>query len=262
MVLPVDLILVRHGQSMANVVQRQEKEDENYVAPDWYRTTHDSKMKLSPLGETQAAEAGNWLRAHGYTDFNRYFVSPHTRASQTAGLLALNGQWQKDDRWRERDWGEYGMVSKAERKQKYGDSTEIRSRSEWYWKPTGGESLATGVRLRFDSILDKLHRETSKYDDESSVIVVAHGEMLRVAQFVLEQMTPDDWNKQEEEDTAKIANCQIIHYTRRNPITGEIGRRARWRRAICPWDETKSWHNGEWREISGKLFTDAELLDV
>lgn len=262
MVLPVNLFLIRHGQSEANVVQRNERSDPQYVPPAWYREKHDSKMNLSDRGREQAVAAGDWLRENGFTKFDRYFVSPHTRACQTAGLLDLGGRWVKDDRWRERDWGEYGIVGKKIREERYGDSTYIRSRSEWYWKPTGGESLATGVRLRFDSILDKLHRETDPIDNYSSVVVVAHGEMLRVAQFVLEHMTPDDWNQQEEDETAKMANCQIIQYSRRNPETGVIGRRVEWRRSICPWDDKKSWYEGEWRKINAQTFSDEDLLNA
>jgi hypothetical protein len=92
------------------------------------------------------------------------------------------------------------------------------------------------------------------------LIAVAHGEMIRVAQFVLERMTPDDWNRQEEDEMAKMSNCQILHYTRRNPVTGVVGRKAEWRRAICAWDETRSWNNGEWTHLSNRLFTDEELL--
>lgn len=260
MVLPVDLVFVRHGQSEANIVQKSEKEIVGYVPPAWYREKHDSKMNLSPLGREQAIEAGKWLHENILIDFDKFYVSPHTRACQTAGLLNLDGLWTKDDRYRERDWGVYGIAHRQEREDKYGDSTYIRSRSEWYWKPTGGESLATGVRLRFDGAIDKLHRQTDPNDDFSSVVIVAHGEMLRVAQFVLEHMTPDDWNQQEEDNSAKIANCQILHYSRRNPHTGEISNRIEWRRSVCPWDETKSWNNGEWVRIERKFFTDDELL--
>lgn len=34
--------------------------------------------------------------------------------------------------------------------------------------------------------------------------------------------------------------CQILHYTRKNPKTGEIAPIPMWMRSICPWDLTRS----------------------
>lgn len=38
----------------------------------------------------------------------------------------------------------------------------------------------------------------------------------------------------------KIWNCQIIHYTRRDPVTGDVGPAFNWVRSICPWDTSTS----------------------
>lgn len=262
MVMPVDLILIRHGQSEANIVHEESMRNPNYVVPVDFSKTHDSLKRLSPLGHEQAKAAGEWLKEHNLTQFDQYFVSPHKRACQTAGLLDINGRWKKDDRWRERDWGEYSIVDRATREAFYGASTFLKTTSEWYWKPPGGESLATGVRLRFDSILDGFHRETSPQSETSSAVVVTHNETIRVSQFVLEALTPEIWNQQEADGTARLANCQILHYSRRNPETGEISARISWRRSVCPWDSSLSWNNGEWVPVDTRRreFTDAELL--
>lgn len=260
--MPVNFIMIRHGQSIANVVHEQSTVDPNYVVPENFSNTHDSVKELTDLGREQAAAAGEWLRNNNLTQFDQYFVSPHKRACQTAGLLNINGRWKKDDRWRERDWGEYSIVDRATRDVLYAPSTFLKTTSEWYWKPPGGESLATGVRLRFDSVLDGLHRETSPKNDSSSVIVVSHNEMIRVAQFVIEGLTPEIWNKQEAQKSARLANCQITQYSRRDPVTGEISRRISWRRSVCPWDETLSWDGGRWTRMNTKTreFSDSELL--
>lgn len=262
MVMPVDLVLIRHGQSEANIVHEESMRNPEYVVPADFSKTHDSLKRLSPLGHEQAKAAGEWLRNNNLTDFDQYFVSPHKRACQTAGLLNIDGRWKKDDRWRERDWGEYSIVDRPTREALYGASTFLKTTSEWYWKPAGGESLATGVRLRFDSILDGLHRDTPSKSLTSSVVVVTHAEMIRVSQFVLEALTPEIWNQQEAAGSYRLANCQIVQYSRRNPYTGEISPRISWRRSVCPWDNSLSWNNGDWvpMDTHVKEFTDAELL--
>ena len=97
------------------------------------------------------------------------------------------------------------------------------------WRPPGGESLATGVRLRFEDILDTMHREL----DGKRVIAVTHGEMVEVARVVLERLLPEVWKEQELGNQYKIRNCHILHYSRRDPSTGEIRQRLQLRRSVC-----------------------------
>lgn len=114
--MPVDFIMVRHGESEGNLMSALVKEDPGYILPDGWAERHDSLLNLSELGRSQAVAAGDWLRAHNLGGpYSRYYSSPHSRACQTAGLLGLDGQWRKDDRWRERDWGEYGIVNDDDR---------------------------------------------------------------------------------------------------------------------------------------------------
>ena len=116
MAMPRDLVLVRHGQSEANIVQQGFRHDADFTLPDGFMDRHDSEMLLTPLGERQAQAAGEWLRGEFPDGFDHYHVSSLTRTIQTAGNLALNGQWIIDDRFRERDWGEVAPLNDAEHK--------------------------------------------------------------------------------------------------------------------------------------------------
>jgi len=178
------------------------------------------------------------------------------RTVETAGTLGLGGAWTIDDRWRERDWGEYGVLTGTEQEEQFRISSKLRTQSKWYWRPPGGESLATGVWLRFEDILDTMHREL----DGKRVIAVTHGEMIETARLVLERMLPEEWQQQESDDAYKIVNCHVLHYTRRAPDAGEVARRLQWRRSVCAHDETKSWFSGKWEELTFRTFTDAQLL--
>ncbi len=268
--MPLNLVLVRHGQSEANVIQKRVKEDYAYELPTEFINRHDSLTRLSARGVEQATAAGEWLRNNKLPSprkfrfwrsrpatFDHYYTSPHLRACETAAHLNLNASWLKDDRWRERDWGEYGIVNETVREQMYPHSRNLKSLNEWYWCPPGGESLATGVTGRFINILDTMHREAGN----QNFIAVTHGETMRVAQFVLERQTPAEWTEVDEDPNYKIENTQILHYSRINPKTGKVSNKIHWRRSICPWDSTKSWNNGEWVFFDRDSYTDKQLLE-
>lgn len=258
MAMPIDLVLVRHGESEANIVQKAFKTNPAAVAPEGFFDRHDSRMRLSERGRTQAQITGKYLGSEFSTGFDTYYVSPLVRTVETAARLELNGMWTLDDRWRERDWGEYGFMNDQQRAKQVPHSVRIFEQAKWYWCPPGGESLATGVRLRFEDILDTLHREQAN----KRVIAVAHGEMISVARFVLERLTPEEWMEQDEDPRRKIENTMILHYTRRNPESGEVDDKINWMRALCPWDMTKSWDNGNWIRIVRKKYTDADLAGL
>jgi broad specificity phosphatase PhoE len=256
MAMPIDLVLIRHGQSESNVIQHSLNTDENAVVPPEFLERHDTRMRLSSEGREQARKTGVFLQSEFPDGFDKYYVSPLARTLETAGYLAINGDWSIDDRWRERDWGEFMLLNTAERLKQYPNSERLFRQAKWYWGPPGGESLSTNVRLRFEDILDTLHREQS----DNKVIAVTHGETIWVARFVLERLTPEEWMLQEKDPAYKVLNTVVIHYSRRNPETGEIDSRLRWRRVICPWDESLSWNKGKWTEITHKNYTDSEII--
>lgn len=256
--MPRDLVLVRHGQSEANIIQKERKANPDAPAPEGFFDRHDSRMRLTHYGIEQAEATGEWLWQEFPEGFDRYYTSSLTRTVETAGRLAIGGSWYVDDRWRERDWGEYGILSGSEQEDRYDLSRKLKVQSRWYWCPPGGESLATGVRLRFEDILDTVHREVS----DGTMVAVTHGETIDVARFVLERLLPEEWERQEEDENYKLANCQILHYSKTNPFTGEAGSRLEWRRSICAWDPSLSWNNGEWVRLEHRRYSDDQLLDM
>lgn len=256
--MPNHLVLVRHGQSEANIIQKQRKQDPNAPAPEGFFDRHDSRMRLSAKGADQAEQTGAWIRGQFPDGFDRYYVSALTRTVETAGRLGVGGNWMVDDRWRERDWGEYGVLTGAEQEAQFALSKKLKGQNKWYWCPPGGESMATGVRLRFEDILETMGREL----DGKSVIAVSHGEMIETARVVLERMLPEEWLREAGDGIHDMANCQILHYTRVNPETGEVAKRLEWRRSVCAWDDSKSWYGGEWQHIDRHEYSDADLLKM
>ncbi len=257
--MPDDLIMIRHGESEANVAQgyltSQPAEYAGLIKE--FAKNPDHHVRLTKVGLTQAKKAGQWLEKNQLATFNRYYVSPHARTRETAANLEINGQWRVDDRLREQNWGEYNLVSWDEVQEDSPASMRIREQNYWYWHPRGGETLAGDVRGRFESFITTLHRKAAS----KKIIAVSHGGWMQTARFVLERLTPDEWISQVTTKEYKLWNCQTLHYTRINPNTGEKAPYLKWRRSICPWDEKRSWNNGEWVEINSKQYSDAELKE-
>lgn len=257
MPLPKDIVFIRHGESEANVVGTNAMYATQESRPAGFQTRHDSYMRLSPLGVEQAKIAGEWLRENNLAHPDSQYSSPHIRTRETAAHLSLGNEWIVDDLWRERDWGEYGAkYSKSDQEKNFPFSAAMKKQSSWYWKPVGGESLATGVRFRFDSVINSLGRMVNI----ESVIGVTHGEFINVARFVLERMTPEQWIEMDNDPKNKIQNAMIVHYSRVNPDTGVVSKHFKFKRMVCPWDTSLSIDNGDWVYIKTRKFSDDDLL--
>lgn len=257
--MPRRLVLVRHGQSEANVIQKHVKEVEGFEIPEGFMDRHDSNMLLTPKGVEQAQAAGDWLRGEFPEGFDHYHVSSLTRTLQTAGNLAIGGDWNIDDRLRERDWGQFGSLSRDQQIEKYELSLKQKELNKWYWCPPGGESLGTGVRLRWDRIINTMHREM----DYQTYIGVTHGETMEVGRVMIEKLLVPEWIAQQKDKRFDIANTQVLDFSRDDPSTGIDSGRLQWRRSICPWDPNKSWNGGDWEKFDiDRTFSDAQLLGM
>lgn len=256
----MNFTLVRHGLSEANRIQKFLKSEDKQALLELVDMKivldrHDSTARLARVGVEQAEATGEWLREN-LDEFDRFYVSPHIRTRETAAHLKLDGDWVVDDRFRERDWGEL-VPSEDLTRPMSKLSSHLRDLNEWYWKPQGGESLATGVRARVELVMQSLHRR----EEVDNVIAVTHGEFIRVAQFVIERMTPDMFNGMDHDPDFKIVNTMVIQYTRQNPEDpSDVRKSYHWRKATCPWDESKSWNNGEWVQFGTPKHKDSDLL--
>lgn len=259
MPLPIDLVLVRHGQSEGNLAKRRsEKGDHGAYAGD-FKERHTADFRLSPLGRDQAQQAGDWIREHlhsGTNVFNRYYVSEYVRAIETAALLSLpNAKWFTDPYLSERDWGGMESLSIEEREVKFGEALRKRERQPYFWRPPDGESFLD-LCLRIDRVLATLHRECG----DKRVIIVCHGEVMWAFRLRIERMTQRRFRtlhlSTRSED--QIHNCQILHYSRRSPQSGDLAPYLNWLRMIRP----TSAHPvlSDWQTIERPTHSNADLL--
>ena len=272
MSLPYDLILVRHGQSEANVVQKREKALDEAAArgeaveplPEAVAifSRHDSEQRLTAEGRSQATTAGSWLAENVMRpeEFDGRFVSPYNRTLETAVRLDPDATWTPDARLVERDWGEYGSTPAPDRKRRFPDTERTREMSAFFARLAGGESIFdTSFRVR--EFLGMCAREYS----DKQVIAVTHGEVMWATRFVLERLMPHEWQKLDDQEEQRIANCSILQYTRVDPHgSGEVATSlsSGWRRITDP-IEGKSPDNGKWHRLPGKrALTAAEIMKI
>ena len=256
MPLPIDIVLVRHGQSEGNKAKRLAESGDAEVYSDRFRQRHTASYRLTDLGRQQAIRTGKPLRESGM--FDRYCVSEYIRAKETALLLDLpDAQWYPDFLLCERNWGELDHYSPEERERRFGEVLARREHEPFFWSPPSGESFS-GLCQRLRDVLGTWHRECS----DKRIIVVCHGEVMWGFRVLLERMSQERFRELHlsEASEHRIHNCQIIHYTRRDPKSGRISKYANWMRMERPAEsDSASVFDTRWKPITRKRYSNDDL---
>lgn len=259
MTMPIDLVLVRHGNSEGNAANKRSREGDDSAFTEEFLMRHSSQWRLTDEGKGQAIAAGEWIRENFvFLPFDRYYTSEYLRAMETAAFLDLpDAKWYAEFYLRERDYGDLDVMTDKERKKRYKECLEKKSRNQLLWTPPNGESIAT-LCLRVDRVLNTLHRECS----DKRVIIVCHGDVIRAIRIRLERLSQIEFKRMDESTDPfdKIHNGQILHYTRCNPRTGVLAPHVNWMRSICPSDLTLS--RNELEEIKRPNFSNEDLLRI
>lgn len=261
MVMPNDVVLVRHGESEGNVAMEAGKTGDRRHFTDEFMTTPGHQWRLTATGRAQAQAIGAWI-SEEIGDFDRYYVSPYVRTKETAGHLGLDGaQWRLNRALRERDWGDIGArpIEEFENRPEFEWSAATKRSDPLYWVAPGGESIAHVAEDRVRNVLDTLHRECA----DQRVICVCHGEVMWAFRLVLERIDDADFVTLDKDRSEKIRNCTALHYTRVDPDTGQQARRPMWVRRAHPVLGGEGWtvEVGPWRRIEFRLPTNDELLN-
>lgn len=260
MSLPIDLILVRHGQSEGNAAKRlSEKGDNAGLA--LLNDRHTRSYRLSNLGRSQAVAAGKWLNKEFGKDgktFDRFITSEFARAMETSALLDLpDAAWLRNFYLTELDWSELEKLSDDEREEKFGDALRMRAVEPFFWRAPNGESFAD-LCLRLEKVLQTLHRECA----DKRVIIVCHGGVMRAFRVLIERISPDKFKESSGSKIPenRIHNCEVLHYTRRDPETGLVADHANWMRRVRP-TENPIWTTG-WQKIERPRYSNEDLLKI
>lgn len=256
--MPLDLVLVRHGQSEANLAKRRSEAGDHTAFTEAFKDRHSSSFRLTKLGREQAVYVGGWIKEN-LRNFDRYITSEYTRAMETAALMKLpRASWYRDVYLTERNWGDLDVCPENEREEKFGEALRRRIVQPFFWKPPNGESFLE-LCMRVDRVLHTLHRECS----DKKVLVVCHGEVMRAFQVRLERMSQSRFKEltfsTKSED--RIHNCQIMHYTRRDPESGNLAKYANWVRFVRPAETelpSNDWQ--KWRKIIRCSYSNEDLI--
>ncbi|KUJ15274.1 phosphoglycerate mutase-like protein [Mollisia scopiformis] len=173
------IILVRHAQSEGNKNR------------DIHQGTPDHRVKLTPLGWTQAYDAGRRLRALlRPSDTLHFFTSPYRRARETTeGILQTltsdepspspfprNGiKVYEEPRLREQDFGNFQPCS-AEMERMWQERADY---GHFFYRIPNGESAADAYD-RISGFNESLWRQFGEEDCASVCVLVTHGLMSRV----------------------------------------------------------------------------------
>jgi broad specificity phosphatase PhoE len=251
--LPKIITLIRHGQSEGNVMVKMIRQGKEADVPAELFAQRPDRWRLTPKGVEQAEAAAKWLREHAPDFSGRCYVSPFTRAIETAGHIVPAGiPIYESPHLRERDWGNHQSLSREEQiaiLKKMDDDP-------FYGRFPNGESMADACLTRADRTLDTLARECQDVE----VKLFCHGETMWAFYMRLTQMRPRRFEELHHSKNPHhhIHNCQILQFTRVNPVTGEEGDKMGWMRSVCPWDLSLS--SNDWQPIVRHRPTATELL--
>jgi phosphohistidine phosphatase SixA len=201
--MPIDLVLVRHGQSEGNIYK------------DWGRpygvlagrdTQH---FRLTNIGRLQAERTGEIIRREFPEGFDYAFSSDYIRAMETATHMNLDTNWMLNAYLRE-----HSGIFKG------------RSNGPIPLNCTPANTFLTAI---------------SKHCANSSVIVVAHRNVLQCFHIIIEGVGMDNYEALFTRGRiGDYENCAVIHYTRRDPATQTICSRLCWKRVFVPWMGTNT----------------------
>ncbi|MFF1877229.1 histidine phosphatase family protein [Leifsonia sp. NPDC058230] len=173
------LILVRHGESTANVAATAAEaaglETINVES-------RDADVPLSPLGEQQALALGARLSREldGRPEDARIFSSPYRRAIQTAQLALGDARsFTIDERLRDRELGVLdALTARGVDARLPAEAARRRWLGRFYYRPPGGEAW-TDVALRIRSFSRDLD-----WSDGHPALVFGHDAVVSLFLYV------------------------------------------------------------------------------
>ncbi len=162
---PRQIIMIRHGQSAANVDQSI------------YNRIPDYRIPLTELGVAQAKEAGRKVRQQLAGEKVRVYVSPYLRAYQTLEAMDLGDLVEsimEEPRLREQDWANFQNPTVI------ADQKELRnSYGHFFYRFREGES-GSDVYDRVTSFMETLFRHWNRNESAPNVLLVTHGLTMRL----------------------------------------------------------------------------------
>lgn len=157
----LELIIVRHGQSVADIEKRHEGR---------------ADFPLTDKGREQARKLAHWLKQN--KPFNYIITSPLKRASETASIISMicGGEITCDERLMEWNNGVLAGMLRIEAEEKYPLPKGGRKHFE---RIPNGESIID-FRARAEEFLSQLIDKSHSEKDDNKILIVSHGGMINM----------------------------------------------------------------------------------
>jgi probable phosphoglycerate mutase len=197
-----ELLLVRHGESTANVAATAAEAAGSETIDVAER---DADVPLSDKGLEQARALGAWVgdlglaadadtagTGTGTGTRTAFWCSPYLRARQTIGTAldeaGVDATVRVDERLRDRELGVLDLLTRRGVQALHPDEEARRQRlGKFYHRPPGGESWAD-VALRVRSLV----RELEALPDTDRVVIAAHDAVIMLVVYVCTGLSEAD----------------------------------------------------------------------
>jgi len=189
---PKRIILIRHGESQANV--------DRYL----FGRVPDYTIELTDKGREQAKEAGKRLKELVKDESMYFYVSPFWRARSTFEGLAYafprkQFEYSEEPRLREQEWGYLRCQQEFDK-----ICQERREYGTFYYRIPGGEA-GTDVYDRINDLLGSLYRDFANKDFPENCVLVTHGLTIRLFIMRFFHLTVEDF-----EQMTAPKNCDLV----------------------------------------------------
>ena len=205
---PVELTLVRHGESLGNQADTAAREAK---AERLDLDQRDAYVALSDMGQGQADGVAAWLAGAGAAAPPDLVISsPYRRARETAERVVsgLDVDLLFDERLRERDLGVFDGLTGLGIRSRYPEEAERRKKlGKFYYQPPSGESWCDVV-LRVRSLLQDLRHGY----DGARLWLVTHQAVIMSFRYALEGLSEEELL--EIDRKIQIPNASMTTYRR------------------------------------------------
>lgn len=253
---PKNIILIRHGYSQANEIQKQQEKgllEETVTIPD-------RQWKLTEKGKLQAQTIGNIFHDGRLSQIDAFYVSPYKRTIETASHLAIkNAHWTLLRDLRERSWGDIDTLPKGVFEGEYPRNYRNKTQDPLYWMPPSGESIAGVADIRVKNVLRKLDEEHAG----ENIVMVTHHDFILATRLVLEHMTDEEFTEGIQSGGLHVPNGSAVWFSRVNPHTGRLSDDLSFVRSITPEHINGQWvvKKGQWKEIKQPEYSNSDLTN-
>ncbi len=189
---PKRIILIRHGESHANV--------DRYL----FGKIPDYTIELTDKGREQAREAGRKLKELVGEESLFFYVSPFWRARSTFECIAESFHRSQFDyieepRLREQEWGYLRCNEDFDK-----ICRERREYGIFYYRIPGGEA-GTDVYDRMNDFLGSMYRDFEEENYPQNCVLVTHGLTIRLFMMKYFHLTVEDFERM-----LSPKNCSLV----------------------------------------------------